>query len=530
MKHLIGIDLGTTAAKCAVYTEEGTCVTDAQEEMKIRYPRSGEAEQDAEDFYTVACRLIRACLTTSGIDAKSVAGIAIDSQMGGIMSVDRDFRAVTYYDTPLDSRSADENRFMHERCGDLILKMNGSFSTFGNKILYWKKREEWKKIHAFIQPSAFVSGRLAGLSGTQAYMDETFLCFSGLADLEGSRWSEELCDTLDVDSAKLPRIVKSTDIIGATTRIAARDTGLPVGIPIAAGCGDQTAGFVGAGILRKGQLVDVAGTACILGACVDSFRFDAAHKTLACVKSAVGGLYYLISVVLGGRTHNWFIEEFCKEEAQKIRAAGGDVYQALDDEAARIPPGSDGLISINYLQGRFFPPEPSVRGLFIGHTWAHTRPHFYRAILESIAYDHYLTRQIIRELLPDAELGTVTAIGSGARSPLWMQIKADVLQAPYESLLRSDLSTLGSALLAGFATGTFAPGDDATRRFVKVNRRIEPRPGEDVKYRKNIALYDELFHALKGVYRRLAQPQPQAAGRLAEPADSSRNESRDENT
>ncbi len=91
MKHLIGIDLGTTAAKCAIYGEDGTCAADATEDMKIRYPRSGEAEQDAMDFYTVSCRLIRECLGRAAIDPKSIAGIAIDSQMGGIMSVDRHF-------------------------------------------------------------------------------------------------------------------------------------------------------------------------------------------------------------------------------------------------------------------------------------------------------------------------------------------------------------------------------------------------------------------------------------------------------
>jgi xylulokinase len=504
MKHLVGIDLGTTAAKCAIYGEDGTCVADAQEDMKIRYPRSGEAEQDAMDFYTVACRLIRSCLGASRIDPKSIAGIAVDSQMGGIMSVDRDFRPVTYYDTPLDSRSAEENRAMHEQWGDLILQQNGSFSTFGNKILYWKKRGEWENICRFLQPSAFVAGKLAGLSGEQAYMDETFICFSGLSDLKKTTWSEELCRGMGVDMGKLPRIVKSTDIIGETTTQASHDTGLPSGIPIAAGCGDQTAGFIGAGILGTGQIVDVSGTACILGVCVDSFQYDAKHKTLACVKSAVGDQYYLITVVLGGRTHNWFIEEFFKDEAAAVRKSGGDIYRHLDDKARAIPPGSDGLVSINYLQGRFFPPDPFVRGLFIGHTWAHTRMHFYRSILESIAYDHYLSREIIRELVPRTVLQSVTAIGSGAKSQLWMQIKADVLQASYQSLHRSDLSTLGAALLAGFGVGMFTNPEEVTRRYATVKQRIEPTPGEGEKYRKYIEVYDELFRSLKSAYRKLA--------------------------
>jgi xylulokinase len=504
MRHLIGIDLGTTAAKCAIYREDGTCAADAQEDMKIRYPRSGEAEQDAMDFYTVACRLIRGCLGKAEVDPGSIAGISIDSQMGGIMSIDRRFNPVTYYDTPLDSRSADENRWMHDTYGDLILEKNGSLSTFGNKILYWKKKNEWRDIHKFIQPSAFVAGKLAGLTGDQAYMDETFICFSGLSDLLKSCWSDELCSKLGVDTAKLPRVVKSTEIIGETTAEAARDTGLPKGVPIAAGCGDQTAGFAGAGILEQGQLVDVSGTACIIGAYVDSYRVDAKHKTLATVKAAAGGGYYLITVVLGGRTHNWFIEEFFPEEAAAVRASGGDIYRHLDEKARGIPPGSDGLVSINYLQGRFFPPDPSVRGLFIGHTWAHTRMHFYRSILESIAYDHYLSREIIRGLLPGMKLGAVTAIGSGAKSELWMQIKADVLQAQYQSLHRSDLSTLGAAILGGLATGMFSGPQEVTRKFVSVNKRVQPTLGADAPYRRQIEVYDELFRSLKGVYRRLS--------------------------
>ncbi|HJX39897.1 MAG TPA: FGGY family carbohydrate kinase, partial [Anaerolineales bacterium] len=220
-EYLIGIDLGTTLAKCAIYDAGGAVLAEAQEAMRIRYPRSGEAEQDAEDFYTASCALIRQCLRTARLDPARVAAVGIDSQMGGIMSVDSRFRPVTYYDTPLDSRSAAENVEMHERFGERILALNGSFSTYGNKILYWKKRDAWKDIARFLQPSAFVAGKLAGHGGQDAYMDQTFLCFSGLADLCHGRWSEELCGAMGVDMGKLPRIVASTDIVGEVSRQAA---------------------------------------------------------------------------------------------------------------------------------------------------------------------------------------------------------------------------------------------------------------------------------------------------------------------
>ncbi|MCK5569342.1 MAG: xylulose kinase, partial [Spirochaetes bacterium] len=348
-----------------------------------------------------------------------------------------------------------ENRYMHGNFGDLILEKNGSISTFGNKILYWKKRNEWKDIHKFIQPSAFVAGKLAGLTSGDAYIDESFICFSGMSDLKRSEWSDELCTKLEVDPDKLPRIIKSTEVIGELTRSASEQTGLPAGIPICAGCGDQAAGFIGAGILNPGQMVDVSGTACILAANVDRYTCDMKHRTVACMKSAVGGNYYLLSVVLGGRTHRWFVDEFFSEIRDSLKGKSGDIYSYLDGKASVISPGADGLVAIDYLQGRFFPPEPDIRGLFIGHTWAHKKIHFYRAILESIAYDHFITKGIIQELVPGVDLKAVTAIGSGAGSKLWMKIKADVLQVPYQNLVRSDLSTIGSAMLAGYSVGLF---------------------------------------------------------------------------
>ncbi|MGQ9615937.1 MAG: FGGY-family carbohydrate kinase [Spirochaetota bacterium] len=502
--YLIGVDLGTTLAKCAIYNNDCRVISEAQKEMEVGYPKPGWAEQDASDFYTITCELIRECVSKSGIDTKRVAALGIDSQMGGIMSIDKNFNPVTYYDTPLDSRSAGENRDMHERLGELILDKNGSISTYGNKILYWKKRREWRDIYKFVQPSAFVAGKLSGLTGDEVFIDESFLCFSGLSDLSRGEWSEELCIKLGVDMEKLPRIVKSTEIIGELTRKASEDTGLTPGIPICAGCGDQAAGFVGAGVVRAGQMADVSGTACILAACINSFTCDMKYKTLSCMKSAIGDKYYLMSVVLGGRTHRWFIDEFFSEEKARLEQNGVDVYSWLDDQASKLPPGSDGLIAIDYLQGRFFPPDPYIRGLFIGHTWAHKKIHFYRAILESIAYDHCLTLRIIKELLPDLDVKMVTAFGSGSKSRFWMQIKSDILQIPYQNLHRSDLATLGVALIAGYAAGVFRDIYKILDDFVDRKVRVDPAPGENRKYEKYIGVYGELFEALKGIYKRIS--------------------------
>lgn len=502
--YIIGIDLGTTSAKCVIYDNEGNVAAEASKEMEIAYPGAGMAEQNAEDFYTYSCGLIRKCLSDSGIDKAAVAAVGIDSQMGGILPIDRNYSPATYYDTPLDSRSGEENTWMHAEYGDLIIEKNGSMSTFGNKILYWKKQPEWNTIHKFIQPSGYVAGKLAGLSADEAFMDETFICFSGFADLGSCTWSEELCAAMNVDMEKLPRIVKATDIIGEISKQGSEDTGLPKSIPVAAGCGDQIAGFTGAGILESGQMIDVSGTACILGLKTDRYKYDSKQKTLACAKAAIGSGYYLLSVVLGGRTHNWYIDQFCNADKIEAEKQGISVYEFLDEKARSLPPGSDGLVSINYLQGRFFPPEPSVRGLFIGHSWAHTRYHFYRSILESIAYDHYLTKEIMLGLVPETDVRSVTAIGSGANSRFWMQIKADVMTQRYQSLLRSDFATLGAALTAGRAVGLFTDICGITEKFCKPKEIVEPGEGSFEEYRKYIEIYRSLFPALRETYRSLS--------------------------
>lgn len=503
-EYLIGIDLGTTLAKGAIYDTEGNSVAEATEEMNIVFPGAGEAEQDPNQFYSATVNIINKCFNGTPINKKQIKAIAIDSQMGGIMSIDKNFNPVTYYDTPLDSRSAQENSYMHDNFGDLILEKNGSYSTYGNKILYWKKRNEWRDIYKFIHPSAFVAGKLSGLSGKDAYIDETFLCFSGLADLKISKWSEELCEKLEVDLGKLPKIIKPTQIIGETSEKAFEDCGLPAGIPIAAGCGDQSAGFTGAGIFKNGAMADVSGTACILSINTRDFTFDKKNKTLACMKSSIGDSYYLISVVLGGRTHKWFVDEFCGLEKLEAQKTGVNIYDFMDNKAKNIALGSDNLIAVDYLQGRFFPPDSNIRGLFIGHTWAHTKEHFYRSILESIAYDHYLTKNIMRELVSGIEFGEVTAIGSGSKSNFWMQIKSDILQLPYKTLFRSDLSTLGSAIIAGFSIGLFKNYEDINQDIFKKNQEIYPQQNADKKYLKYVEIYSDIFKTLKETYKKIS--------------------------
>ena len=205
----------------------------------------------------------------------------------------------------------------------------------------------------------------------------------------------------------------------------------------------------------------------------------------------------------GGLTHRWFLDKFAADVKEQATAKGISPYQLLDEQATAVPPGAEGLLFIPHLVGRACPNDPDVRGCWIGFTWTHERPHFYRALLESIAYDYAQALNVVREYLPDATFSEVRIIGGGAKSSLWNQIKADVLGLPYVLLPRQDVAALGCAIMAGHAVGIYSDMAATAKRFAPPGQRIEPRTAYHDYYKPFVTAYQESFGDLRGVYARL---------------------------
>jgi xylulokinase len=506
--YLIGVDLGTTGTKAAIFDTEGQLLASAYEQTELHYPQPGWVEQDPEDFYGSSVRTVRQCVESSGIDPSDVAAIAFDGQMAGIGAVDTEWGTPMVYDSWLDTRCKPAIEQM-QALEEAIIRRTGGPPTYshGPKILWWKRErpEVFREIHKFVVPGGYVAGRMAGLPGDDAFIDYTYIHFSCLSDTVGRAWDEDLCRDFGIPMEKLPRIVAPWDIIGKLTPAAAADCGLKAGTPIAAGAGDQAAGMLGAGMVEPGLVFDVAGTASVLAICVDRFVPDVTHRTLFTARLVPDGLWYALAYINGGGLNlRWFRDEFAKEIAQEAGAKGESEYVLLDQLAAKVAPGCDGLLFLPHLQGRVCPSDADVRGLWMGFTWAHGKPHFYRAMLEAVAYEyaHYLG--IERSLVPQAEFVEARVIGGGARSDLWNQIKADVLGLPYVQLNREEFAVLGSAIVAGYAVGVFDDLKATARRFVEVGRRIEPRPEHNRFYRSYVEHYGALLSETAPFFRRLA--------------------------
>ena len=504
--YLIGVDLGTSATKAALYDTDGRSIADASLDVPLYYPKPGVVEQENDDFYFSAAKTVRRCLEMSGVSPKEVAAIAFDSQMAGIGSVDEKFHPATRFDSWLDMRCKPYIEYLNDHFGEMITRLTGCPPTcdHGPKILWWKEEEPqaYRRIAKFITPAGYVAGRLAGLKADQAFMDYTFIHFSGYADTEQGKWSERLCNTVGIDMEKLPEIVEPWRVIGEVTSQAALDFGLAAGTPVAAGAGDTAAGALGAGIVRAGMLFDTAGTASVLAGCTDHFVVDVSNRALLTMRSVIPGLWNPLAYIAGGGLAlRWFRDQFFHTRLGKAQPAESDLYHLMDEAAGRIAPGAEGLFFSPHLGGRISPADPSMRGAWVGFSWGHTQAHFYRAILESVAFEYAYYLEILRSLMPNLELIKAHVVGGGARSRLWNQIKADVLGVPYQPLSRAEFGTWGSAMIAGKAVGLFTDlAETAARSTQADGQPICPRSEQHAIYRPLAAGYIQMQRQLHEVF------------------------------
>jgi xylulokinase len=494
-KYLIGVDLGTSATKAAIYLPDGSLVAEASQEVPVYTLRPGVVEQENEDFYTSAANTVRQCMQSSGVEPRQVAAIAFDSQMAGIGTIDEDFKPATRFDSWLDMRCQPYIEELERRAGELVTQMTGCppSCNHGPKMLWWQheRPEEYAKIARFVTPAGYVAGRMAGLKAEQAFTDYTFIHYSGACDSQAIVWSGELAEQSGIDIERLPRIVLPWEVIGEVDEQAGRGFGLAPGTPIAAGCGDTAACALGAGVVRPGMLYDTAGTAAVLAACTDRMVADRKHRALLSMHSVIPGLYHPLAYIAGGGLAlRWFRDQFYNTWQGKVQPSEDDLYEKMIGMALEAPPGAEGLLFSPHLGGRICPAAPEMRGAWLGFSWGHSQAHFLRAVLESIAYEYAYYLKIIVENTPELRLLETRAVGGGARSLMWNQIKADVLNVPYRRLSRAEFGTWGCALVAGKAAGLF---DDlaakAEQTTQAVGEAIQPNPAVREVYAERVEAY-----------------------------------------
>ncbi len=498
MKALIGVDIGTQGAKAVLFDDAGNCLVQAFEPSRLHRPKPGVVEEDPQKQLDDVCLTIRRCVQQAAIAPEAVAAIGIAGQMAGVIGVGGDGRHVTPYDSWLDTRCGPYIKLMEKKAGDEIVRKAGCPASFnhGPKKLWWKHEQprDYRRIAAFMQPAGYVAMRLCGLPASQAFIDHTYLHFSGFADNRRGRWDAPLCSKFDLDMAKLPRIVAPQKVVGQLTQQSAGACGLPAGVPVVAGCGDTAASFLACGAVKEGICVDVAGTASVFAATTKQFNPDRRERVLGIGRSAVAGLWHPYAYINGGGMN---LEWFRRRIVNHGREGDGALsFEQLNDLAGALEPREDGPMFVPHLGGRVSPPQPDLRGAWVGLAWDQDVASLYRAMLEAVALEYAIYRRILLSLYPSLKLREMRITGGGEKGEAWCRIKADALQMTVTRIAHPHGAPMGAALVAGLGVGVIRSLPAAARQWIALGKRTKPVKRMAKHYDGRREAYEKLLDVL----------------------------------
>ena len=293
----------------------------------------------------------------------------------------------------------------------------------------------------------------------------------------------------------LPKIVEPTHIIGELCEEYSKILCLPQGIPIVAGCGDKIAGFIGAGVVEPGELADESSTIGALALCYSDEVLKSRVKGIEIIPSVLKGYYYpLINILGSGYSLEWFVNTF------------GVEFEILEKKMKAIPPGSNRLFCIALMMGRTIPANYNVKGMWLGYTYEHHQEHFYKSMLESYAYEYRVCLNKLKDAYPNvSDEKHIVGLGSGSRSNVWNQIKADVLEKGYYTLARNDATLLGAAILSGNAVGIFKDIKQTAKAFSIQKDTFSPDRKNVKEYAKLLSFYITLSRDMDQIFNKLSE-------------------------
>lgn len=507
MQVLLGIDLGTTGVKAALFSaDDGQLLADAFVDYPLFHPHPGWAEQNPAEWWQATTTAIRTCLekgNTKGAQAADVRGVGLSGQMHGVVLLDEEQQVLRPCLIWADQRSDAQARWMTESVGASQLieyVSNPALTGFSAPKLLWVRDNEpdlFAKARTMLLPKDYIRYRLTGVMAMEI-SDAAGTC---LLDVKHGAWSQEVLTAIELDPVLLPPVVPADAVSGTITEEVARLTGLPAGTPVAGGGADNACGAVGNGVVTPGLALVSIGTSGVVLAYAATPQVDTSGPVprVHTFNHAVPDAWYLMGVTQGaGLSLHWVRDNIGLPETAMQRWAGVDAYDLLAKEAEGVPPGSDGLIFLPYLQGERTPHlDAYARGGWIGLTARHDRRHLIRAVLEGVAFSLKDCFVILQE--QGLTIEQMRATGGGAKSPLWRQIIADVLGLELVTTNATEGPAFGAALLAGVASGIYASVQEACDKMVRIVERTAPHPETALAYERAYETYTALYPALKPI-------------------------------
>lgn len=500
-QYLLGIDIGTSACKIALFSKDGKVEAAASGAYPVYYPRSGWAEQNPDEWWEAVCDTIWKVLDSSGIAPSEIAGVGIDGQSWSAIAIDKEGKVLTNTPIWMDTRAQSIcDRVNQEIGAEKIFELCGNMlqpSYTTAKILWYKENlpDIYEKIDKILQSNSFIAYRLTGAITQDISQGYGLHCFN----MRTGAWDMDMCERMGIPSSFLPDIVPCHQIIGTVTREAAEQTGLAPGTPVVAGGLDAACGTLGAGVVHAGETQEQGGQAGGMSICIEEY---AADPRLILGYHVVPNQWLLQGGTTGGGgVMRWLEREFGAYERSVAAEKGRTSLQQYNALAEQVSPGSDGLVFLPYMAGERSPIwDPNAKGVFYGLDFGKTKGHIIRSAMEGVAYSLKHNLDIAESA--GAHVKELLAVGGCANSALWMQIKSDITGKSLAVPFSDTATTLGAALLAGVGVGMYENFEDAVAQTVKITRKYEPNTENHEVYMKNYETYLGLYENLKELIKR----------------------------
>lgn len=492
---VLGIDVGTGGSRALVLGEDGRLLgSSTAEHAPFRSPQAAWAEQDPEDWWRASQEAVKAVLTRTGVSPSAISAVGLSGQMHGAVLLDEAGTVLRPAIIWCDQRTEQECRWLDREVGVsrlLELTANPALTNFTLTKMLWVRTHEpetWARVRHVLLPKDYIRYRLSG----EFAIDVADASGTLMLDVVRRQWSDEMMDAVGIDRSVLPRLFESPEVCARVSSAGSSATGLPAGMPIVAGAGDQAGGAVGMGITRPGTVSATLGTSGVVFAATDKPFLDPGGR-LHTFCHAIPGRWHVMGVTqAAGLSLRWWRDQYGM-------SAGGDrAYEEMVQEAASVPAGSEGVLWAPYLMGERTPHrDPNVRAALLGLAASHTRGHVVRAVLEGVAFSLRDSFTIFDELGLPVE--KVRVGGGGARSAVWRQIQADVYGRDVETVETEEGAGYGAALLAGVGAGYWNSVDEACDAVVHTAEVTTHDSSRTAGLNERYGQYRKIYAALKSV-------------------------------
>ena len=503
MKYYLGLDNGGTTTKAALYDREGREICVASMATKMIVPAPDFIERDMEEMWEANCAVIRSVLEKSGVHSEDVAGLAVCGHGKGLYLWGKDGKPVRNGIISTDNRAWKypqrwEKDGTLERYQEIACQR--AISCQPVALLAWLRDHEpecLKKIQWIFEAKDYIRFRLTGEA--RAELGD----YSGahLINMHTRDYDMELLKLFGLEDYReaLPPLCEAAKICGHVTKEAAEKTGLREGTPVAGGFFDLDACMLAADVLTEDKICMIAGTWSV--ALYISRKPVTEKSFLKYTRNSVFALpeYYLIEVgsPTSAGNNEWFVRELLPEAAEQCRKEGKSIYDVLNSWVEEIPVQEACPVFLPFLLGSNA--HPNAKGSFVGMTSFHTRRHMARGVYEGIAFSHKVDLERLLESY-QRKPEVIRLTGGVAKSKVWTQMFADVMNLPVETADVNETGTLGCAIAAAAATGEYDSVAAAAARMSRVAKRVNPIPENVEVYNKKYALYTKTVEALDCVW------------------------------